>query len=56
MSRSWFPISVLSAMLLISIGFYADMLGQTALKNGLLACTVIWFVGLAAVNYWKKKD
>lgn len=55
MSKLWFAISILSVMLLISISFYADMLGQAALNNGLFACTVVWFGGLAAVDYWKKK-
>ena len=54
MSKFWFPMLILSAMLVITVLFYADMLGQKALNNGLFACTVVWFGGLAGVDYWKK--
>jgi hypothetical protein len=55
MSKVWFPVLILSVMLLISILFYADMLGQAALNNGLFACTLLWFGGLLVADFWKRK-
>jgi hypothetical protein len=51
-----YPIILLSAMLVVAILFYFDLMDDYQLKVGLFVCSLLWFAGLAVMDFVKKKS
>jgi len=51
-----YPILLLCAMFLIAILFYLEVIDDYKLKVGLFVCSLLWFAGLAVMDFAKKKS
>jgi len=56
MKKLWYPILVLVSMLVLASLYYGELLDDFQLKTGLLICTLFWFVGLAVMDFWGRRE
>lgn len=55
MKKLWYPILVLAVMLILSLLYFTGTVNDLQLKTGLVICTILWFAGLALLDWVGKR-